>query len=225
MNRCRIYPATQPPPAELVTHLRTMPTTVVSDQLERCGNVKGVYQITSADLGFLAGPALTVRTRPGDNLAIYKAIEIASAGDVLVVDAGGAMDRAVVGEIVYRHAATRGIAGFVIDGLIRDGADIAKGRLPVFAKGFTHAGPYKSGPGEIRGPITVGGAVVHNGDIVVGDTDGVAVVPIARAQEVVAGGLKLLAREQEALAQADAGELDVSWLDDLLDVEWVDSTE
>jgi regulator of RNase E activity RraA len=222
MNRCRIHPAVPHPPADKLEALRALPSTIVSDQLERYGYVRGVDQITGHELGILAGPALTVRTRPGDNLIIYKAIEVAEPGDILVIEAGGVTDRAVMGEIVCYHAQAMGIAGLVIDGCIRDGAEIAAGTLPVFAKGFAHPGPFKSGPGELRGPVAVGGTVVRNGDLVVGDADGVAVVPVERLDEVIAGGQKALAREEEAIRVAKAGQMDTSWLDEQLEVEYVD---
>jgi regulator of RNase E activity RraA len=222
MNRCRIHPATPHPPADQLEALRRLPSTIVSDQLERYGLVRDVGQITSRELGILAGPALTVRTRAGDNLIIYKAIDIAEPGDILVIEAGGVTDRAVMGEIVYHHAQAKGIAGMVIDGCIRDGAEIAAGTLPVFAKGFAHPGPYKNGPGEIRGPVSVGGTVVRNGDLVVGDADGVAVVPRERLDETITGGEKALAREDEAIRIAKAGEMDTSFVDEQLEVEYVE---
>lgn len=225
MTRCRIHPQTEHPPADKLEAVAKLPSTIVSDQLERFGLVRGVRQITRDELGIMAGPALTVRTRPGDNLIIYKAIQLARPGDILVVDAGGADDRAVMGEIVVKHAAAQGIIGMVIDGCIRDGAEIAAREVPVFARGYAHPGPYKDGPGEIRGPIAVGGTVVRNGDIVVGDADGVAVVPVERLDEVIEGGLDSLSREGTAIAQAESGQMDTSWVDDRLDIIYVDGAE
>lgn len=222
MNRCRIYPVVEHPPGDQLEALRQLPSTIVSDQLERYGLVRGVTQVTGNDLGILAGPALTVRTRPGDNLIIYKAIDIAEPGDVLVIEAGGAEDRAVMGEIVCHHAQAKGIAGLVIDGCVRDGAEIAAGSMPVYARGFAHPGPFKNGPGELRGPVAVGGTVVRHGDLVVGDADGVAVVPRERLTETIAGGQRALAREDEAIRVAKAGEMDTSWIDDKLEIEYVD---
>lgn len=221
MNRCRIHPATPSLATDQLEQVRQLPSTIVSDQLERSGLIRDVRQITRDELGILAGPALTVRTRPGDNLIIYKAIQLARPGDVLVIDAGGATDRAVMGEIVTKHAAAMGIIGLVIDGCIRDGAEIAAGPLPVFARGYAHPGPFKNGPGEIRGAIAMGGTVVRNGDLVVGDADGVAVLPLERLEEVITGGLQALAREEKAIATAEAGEMDTSWVDDLLQIEYV----
>ena len=220
MNKLRIHPQTPRPSAEQIARLAKLPSTIVSDHLERHGFPVGITQITRPELGILAGPALTVRTRPGDNLAIYKAIDIAEPGDVLVIDAGGHVDRAVMGEIVVLHAASQGIAGLVIDGTIRDGAEIASRDLPVFARGYAHLGPFKNGPGELRGTIAVGGAVVRNGDVVVGDPDGIAVVPTERIDDVIGKGLATLAQEETDIARARAGEMDTSWLDDI-EIEWV----
>lgn len=225
MNPCRIYPATPHPHAEQLDAVAELPSTIVSDQLERHGFIQGVDQITRDELGILSGPALTVRTRPGDNLVIYKAIQLAEPGDILVIDAGGATDRAVMGEIVVKHATSQGIAGLVIDGCVRDGAEIASGDLPVFAKGYSHVGPFKDGPGEIRGTISVGGAIVRNGDIVVGDADGVAVIPVERLEEVIAGGRESLAREETAIALAESGQMDTSWVDERLDIVYVDAED
>ncbi|TDE07431.1 dimethylmenaquinone methyltransferase [Jiangella asiatica] len=214
MPSCRLYPTADPAlrPA-LVERGRALPTSVLSDQLERFGAVRGLLPLLGrAPDTRLAGPALTVRTRPGDNLAVHLAIDLAEPGDVLVVDAGAFVDRAVMGEIVYRHAVARGIAGVVVDGAVRDGADIARGPVPVFCRGVTHLGPSRHGPGEVRGPVAVGGAVVQAGDLVVGDADGLVVVPRERADEVVGAGEAAFAGEADQLAAADRGALDRSWL-------------
>ncbi|MDD9206668.1 RraA family protein [Georgenia sp. 10Sc9-8] len=208
--------------ADLVQRLRALPTSVISDQLERFGAIGSLRPLAGTSLEpRLAGPALTVLTRPGDNLAVHQAIDLAEPGDVLVVDAGGHVDRAVMGEIVYRYAVARGIAGVVIDGAVRDGADIAAGPVPVFSRGITHTGPWRNGPGELRGPVSMGGAVVCCGDLIVGDTDGLVVVPQGRVQEVLEGGERLMTREAEQLALASEGALDRSWLADvdLIDVD------
>jgi regulator of RNase E activity RraA len=213
MPACRLYPAPARMDSDLVERARRLPTSVISDQLERFHAIRGLAPLLGmAPEPRLAGAALTVLTRPGDNLAIYQAIEFVEPGDVLVVDAGAHVDRAVMGEIVYRYAAARGVAGVVIDGAVRDGAEIATGPVPVFCRGVTHLGPSRHGPGEIRGPVAVGGSVVSSGDIVVGDGDGLVVVPRRRLEEVVTGGERLLARDEERLSLASRAELDRSWL-------------
>lgn len=225
MNHCRIHPTVPRPATAQLDAVAKLPSTIVSDQLERYGFAQGLDQVTRDELGILAGPALTVRTRPGDNLIIYKAIQLAEPGDILVIDAGGATDRAVMGEIVAHHAHAQGVAGLVIDGCVRDGAEIAAGDMPVYCRGYAHPGPFKNGPGEIRGTVSVGGAVVRNGDIIVADADGVAICPIERLDEAITGGQEALAREDKAIALAKSGNMDTSWVDDKLEIVYVDGAE
>ena len=124
----------------------------------------------------LVGPALTVLTRPGDNLVVHKALDLARPGYVIVVDGAGDETRALVGDLLCRYAAARGVAGLVVDGAVRDIRDLATLGLPVFARSVSHLGPFKNGPGEIGVPISVGGMAVTAGDLVVGDDDGVVAV-------------------------------------------------
>jgi regulator of RNase E activity RraA len=213
MSRCRIRPDVPRPDPSLVRRLQQLPTATVSDQLDKFGALTGIHPLPGMDLtARLAGPALTVRTRPGDNLGVHVAIDLAEPGDVLVVDGGGHVDRALVGEIVYRYAVAKGIAGLVVDGAVRDARDIAAGPVPVFARGTIHLGPDKNGPSEVRGPIAVGGTVVHSGDVVLGDHDGLVAVPADRLDEVVHGGEQQAEQEVQRLASAEKGDLDRSWL-------------
>lgn len=164
----------------------------------------------------LAGPALTVRTRPGDNLMVHKAIDLAVPGDIVVVDAGGETANAIIGELMVAHAARRGVAGFVIDGAVRDSRVLREGSLPVFAAGITHRGPFKDGPGEINGPIAIGGMVVEAGDLILGDDDGVLCVPYADVAMIHrAAAAKHAAEEQQLIAIGD-GRNDRSWVDEAL---------
>ena len=132
------------------------------------------------------------RVRNGDNLAIHAALKVARRGDVIVVDGGGDISQALIGEIILTHAESIGVAGFVIDGAIRDVAAIRASELPCYARGVTHKGPYKNGPGSINVPVSIGGLVIHPGDLVVGDEDGIValspqtaenILPAIRAQE------------------------------------------
>ena len=147
----------------------------------------------------LVGVAFTVRTRPGDNLAIHRALELVGPGDVIVVDGGGDETRALVGEIMKTIAEYRGAAGYVIDGAIRDVASFAASDFPCFARAAIHRGPYKSGPGEINVPVSIGGSVISPGDIVVGDEDGVVSFPAAIAATVLEAVRAQIAREEETL--------------------------
>jgi regulator of RNase E activity RraA len=135
--------------------------------------------------GALAGPAFTVKTRPGDNLMVHKAMDLALAGDVIVVDAAGDLTNSIMGEIMASYARMRGIAGIVINGSIRDSGPIGKLNWPVFAAGVTHRGPMRLGPGEIGRAIAIDGMVIQPGDLVVGDSDGVLCVPYDEVDEVL----------------------------------------
>jgi regulator of RNase E activity RraA len=106
-------------------------------------------------------------------------------GDVIVVDGGGDFSRALIGEIMMNIAQTRGAAGYVIDGAIRDVGAVSRSDFPCFAKAAIHLGPYKNGPGEINVAVTVGGMIVEAGDIVVGDEDGVVAFPQAIAVDLL----------------------------------------
>jgi regulator of RNase E activity RraA len=212
MSTCRLHPPGPRPQPGLLGECRGLPTSILSDSMDRVGGLRGVHRVPGASWPRVAGPALTVRTRPGDNLVVHRALDLAEPGDVLVVDAGGSLERAVLGEIMARYAAARGLGAIVVDGAVRDAEGLAAGPVPVFALGINHLGPYKDGPGEIHGPVTVGGTVVRSGDVVVGDGDGVVVVPQERLAEVVGLGKERLASEDEQFAQIAAGTFDRSWV-------------
>jgi regulator of RNase E activity RraA len=212
MSTCRLHPTGPRPDPVLLEHCRDLPTSILSDSMERVGGVRGVHWVPGGRWPRVAGPALTVRTRPGDNLVVHRALDLAEPGDVLVVDSGGFLERAILGEIMGRYAVTRGLAALVVDGAVRDAEGLAAGPMPVFALGINHLGPYKDGPGEIHGPVQVGGIVVRDGDVVVGDGDGVVVIPHERAAEVVARGQGRLRDEEEQFAQIAEGTLDRAWV-------------
>lgn len=212
MSTCRLHPTGPRPDPALLERCRALPTSILSDSQERVGGLRGLHWVPGGSWPRLAGPALTVRTRPGDNLVVHRALDLAQPGDVLVVAAGGVPERAILGEIMLRYAVTRELAGIVVDGCVRDAEGLAAGPIPVFALGVDHQGPYKDGPGEIHGPVSAAGTVVRSGDVVVGDADGVVVLAHERAAEVVAIGEDRLASEEEQFAQIAAGTLDRSWV-------------
>jgi regulator of RNase E activity RraA len=192
-----------------------LPVSVVSDVMSRLAsggtNLRPMHRS-----GVLAGPALTVRARPGDNLMIHKAIEMAEPGDIIVVDAGGDTTNSLMGELMLAHAIKRGVAGFVLNGAIRDAEAILERNLPLYALGITHRGPYREGPGEIGLPINLGGMIVEPGDLVLGDFDGVVCVSRADLPTVLAGARKKLASEEKQMRQTDDGSVDKSWIDKVL---------
>jgi len=163
--------------------------------------------------GGMAGVALTVHSRPGDNLMLHKAIDIAEPGDVIVVDAGGDTTNALIGEMMMSYAAKRGVAGFVIDGAIRDADAIREMNLPMFAAGVSHRGPYKDGPGEINVPISLSGMIIEPGDIIIGDGDGVLAVPQTHAEEILKKAQAKLAAETSQMKAIAEGKNDRSWVD------------
>ncbi|MFB9275832.1 RraA family protein [Cohnella cellulosilytica] len=211
----RVYTERAMPSAELVGRFRKVVTPHISDNMSRLHAIAAGLRPFHRE-GRLLGAALTVKTRPGDNLLVHKAIDMALPGDVIVVDAGGDVTNSIVGEIMLRLAESKGIAGFIIDGAIRDTAAFSAGDFPVYARGVTHRGPYKDGPGEINVPISVGGMLVKPGDIIVGDEDGLAVVPLEEAEALLQSIEAQQIREEKMLREAASGEADRSWVDETL---------
>jgi len=199
----------------LVEGFRAVPVANVSDVMSRM-TAGGARLRPMHRGGVLAGPALTVKTRPGDNLMIHKALLMAAPGDVIVVDGGGDLTNSLIGEIMVTEAIKVGIAGFVIDGAIRDVEAIAAGALPVYAAGVTHRGPYKDGPGEINVPIALDGMVVNPGDLILGDADGLLCIPFDDAAAILAAAQAKHAAEGRSLAQIRAGGRSKSWVDETL---------
>ncbi|MET4802153.1 RraA family protein [Bradyrhizobium sp. LB11.1] len=185
------------PPADIIEGFRNAPTSIISDNLSRLPGAVGLKPYHRS--GRLIGAAFTVRTRPGDNLAIHRALELVGPGDVIVVDGGGDETRALVGEIMKNIAQWRKAEGYVIDGAIRDVAAFADDDFPCFARAVIHRGPYKNGPGEINVPVTIGGSVISPGDIVVGDEDGVVSFPAAGAAALLEAVCAQIKREEETL--------------------------
>jgi RraA family protein len=195
--------------------LRGIPTAILSDNMGRLFAVGPALRPYHRG-GALIGSALTVRTRPGDNLMVHKAVDLAQPGDVIVVDAGGDLTNAIVGEILIALARSRGVAGYVIDGAVRDVDAVAASDFPVYARGVTHRGPYKDGPGEINVVVAVGEQTIAPGDIVVGDGDGVLAVPRSHASRIAELARAQMAREAAILQAIADGSIDRSWVDETL---------
>ncbi len=175
MNVTTATPTVLKPAPELIEAFRGASTSIISDNLARLPGAVGLRPFHKG--GPLVGVAVTVRTRPGDNLAIHMALELVGPGDVIVVDGGGDESRALVGEIMLNIAKYRGAAGYVIDGAVRDAGALAQSDFPIYARAAIHRGPYKNGPGEINVPVSIGGSVIAPGDIVIGDEDGIVAFP------------------------------------------------
>ena len=197
---------------DVVARFRELPVANVSDSMSRM-TAGGARLRPMHAGGVLAGPSLTVKTRPGDNLMVHKAIGLAGPGDVIVVDAGGDLTNAIIGELMIAQMVKRGLGGIVINGAIRDSAAIRAGGYPVFAAGVTHRGPYKDGPGEINVPVAIDGMVIAPGDLVIGDDDGLLCVPYGQVEQVHAAATTKQATETKQMAAIEAGTHDAAWVD------------
>jgi regulator of RNase E activity RraA len=198
---------------KLIAMVKDIAVALLSDQLRRNRGSKGLLPYHSP--APLAGTAVTVRTRGGDNLAILRAYDYCRPGDVMVVDADGDLDNALVGGIMTFFAASMGIAGMVIDGAIRDVGEIRERPFPVYARGVTHRGPYKDGPGAINVPVSVGGMTVMPGDIVVGDQDGLVAFSADQAPTIIEKALRQRDAEESTMQAIREGRWDRSFVDAL----------
>jgi regulator of RNase E activity RraA len=160
----------------------------------------------------LAGPALTVEVRPGDNLMIHAAMSLAKPGDVLVIDGKADQTAALMGTIMMTACRQLGIAGVVIDGAVRDSLEIDEMGFPVFSVGTNPNGPTKSAPGRIGHPIVCGGVVVHSGDLVVADADGVFVAERERVASLLPLARKKVEDESARIAAIKKGDTAAKWL-------------
>ena len=181
-------------------------TSVISDNLARLSAIVGLRPFHPS--AKLVGSALTVRVRAGDNLFVHQALGMIRPSDVLVVDGGGDVSRALVGEIMMTLARSRGAAGFVIDGAIRDVAAFEEADFPCYARAAVPRGPSKNGPGQIDVPVSIGGWVVNPGDIVVGDRDGVVTFPPDAAPALLEAIRAQEAAEAEVLESIRTGRYD-----------------
>ena len=210
----RIRSEFERPEPQTVTGLGTFETPAISDLMNRLyAMVPAIHNLTAPHLQVL-GPAVTVKVFPGDNLMVHKSLDLAQPGDVVVVDASSSSLTAVLGDLVSTKARHRGIAGFVVDGLIRDLPAIqALGDFPVFARGVTPIGPLHRGPGELNFPICAGGIVVNPGDVIVGDLNGVVVVPREIADDLLGRLMERAAKESDYTSAVARGEFSNDWVD------------
>jgi len=206
-------------PDSVIQRVKKLSTTLLADALDSNGsmhcNIKPV-----SDVMTVAGIALTVDLRPGDNLFLHQAIYLGSKGYVLVVDGKGHTKNAYLGDLMANTAKAMGIEGVVIDGLVRDKDELKELNFPIFSKGFIPNGPFKDGPGEVNNTISCGGTTVNPGDLIVGDINGVVAVPKEKVNETLQKAEKKLAYEKKRIelirtfqkGTMDASEIEPSWL-------------
>ena len=184
VSRCKILPRpkTRFTREELCTFFCELPVADICDAMGR--NVALPSMLKPLGKANLLGTAYTVRLPASENLLLYYALDNALPGDVLVVSCAGYEERAVTGEIMVLWAQRKGLAGFVIDGPVRDAEALRMIDFPVFARAVSPNGPYKNGNGEINVPVSIGNVVVNPGDIIVGDEDGIVAVPENQVEEI-----------------------------------------
>lgn len=198
--------------ADIVGAFADFPTPEISDLLNRLYAIDSEIRCLSGSGRPLVGLACTVRSYPGDNLMVHKSLDVARPRDVVVIAASGGRSNAVLGDIVATKARHRGIAGYIVDGLIRDLPGIPDD-FPVYARGTTPMGPLHRGPGEINYPVACGGVVVNPGDVIVADDAGIVVVPRQVALELL-GRLRAQAEGLATyFAAVQRGQFNNAWVD------------
>lgn len=208
----RIYLRKMAPDFAVMEQLQEIPASNIADVMGRSCAMSYRIHLMSRPVKNMVGAALTVKCCSGDNLLIHKALEIAKEGDVIVVSNEGGSERSLLGEVMASFGLyTRKIAGIVVDGPIRDIDAIRDMPLPVYATGTNPGGPYKEGPGEINVPISCGNISVEPGDILVGDEDGVIVIPRRDAKTILEAARKFKVSDERKLREAISGELDYKW--------------
>ena len=210
----RIKKSIQRPAKELIDGFAELPVANIADMMNRvfCLDAK----IRPMNAAPLCGPAFTISTRPGDNLLLHKALDMAQPGDILVVAAQGELSNSIMGELMALWAIKRGLGGFIFDGAIRDIGTLKKMDIPIYASGITPAGPYKDGPGEINFAVSCGGVVINPGDILVGDEDGVVVIKPEDAPELLKKAQAKNMAEQKIMQEIENMAWDRSWVDKAL---------
>ena len=197
---------------EGVAALTGLATSVVSDVLGRTIGSVNILPVNKSPVS-VCGNAVTVSVRAGDNLLIHKSLQILKSGDVLVVDGGGDLSRALFGEIMMTVAKSKGAIGCVFDGAIRDVDAFEKHKFPCWARGVNMRGPYKDGPGSINTSISIGGMVVNPGDIILGDCDGIIALSPSIALEAAKLGKEKEATEHKTIQSILDGQYNDAWVD------------
>ena len=222
----RVFLKRELPEADLVRRFSKIPAANVADCMGRLCALPSELSLKSSPKDRMCGVALTVKARSGDNLMLHQALNMAQEGDVIVLSNCGGRDRAIMGEIMYRYLADfKKVAGIVIDGPIRDIDELSKVHCPIYASGTTPGGPFKEGPGEVNVPISIGGVVIQPGDIVLGDEDGVIVIPRKDAAELIDKAEENAKKDHAKVEKASDGSINRQWVTKALEdkkVEFID---
>ena len=217
-NGFRVFLKRNLPPKDILDAFKTLPAANVADCMGRISAMNSAIRLISKPFsGSMVGPALTVKARPGDNLMLHKALNMIEEGDIIVVSNAGDRSQSLMGEIMAAYAKFKKVGGFVFDAPIRDVDALYELGVPIYATGSTPGGPFKEGPGEINVPIACGNIHVTPGDIILGDTDGVIVIPRQDAAAVLEAAKKFSANDKAKFEQALKGASDRSWVDKSLE--------
>ena len=213
---CKIKRNFERPAKELVEAFREIPVANIDDNMGRIAAVDASIFPLNPNAKIL-GTAFTVNAPAGDNLLFHKALDMAQPGDVIVLANKGSLSRSLCGEIMSNYAKSRGLAGIIIDGCVRDSAALRELDFPVYAKGVTPNGPYKNGPGEMNFPVSFAGIIINPGDIIVGDADGLRVIRPEDAEELAKKAKAWHDSEEKQLEGIlTKGEWVRPWVDDKL---------
>lgn len=214
----RIYLQREMPDPEIMMQFKTIPASNTADVMNRsCAMNPRIHLVSAPKDQMMVGPAYTVKCRAGDNLALHAALTYCNEGDVLIVSNEEDDTRSLIGEVMmaFLHY-TKHVAGIVIDGPIRDIDEISHWDFPVYCTGTTPGGPYKEGPGEVNVPIACGGISVNPGDIILGDPDGIIVIPRKDAAQILKDAQAFQASDEKKLAAAKNGTANRAWVDKAL---------
>jgi RraA family protein len=198
-------------PPELIARFRDLPVTNVSDVMTPQA-LGGRRLVPLHAGGVLVGPAITVRAEPSDNLMVHAALNMAQAGDVVVVDAGGDTTYAMVGELTLAFALHKRLSGVVINGAVRDVGTVRAADFPVYAAGVTYRNATKEKPGMVNVPIEINAMKITPGDLILGDDDGFICVPHQDAERVYTAARKKFDYEESQRSTVAAGKFDRSWV-------------
>lgn len=192
------------PDAALVEKLSRHGSATVHEAMGRIGAMERTIKPLARGMK-ICGPAFTVKAQAGDNVMILKAMREARPGDVIVVDCGRCPESGPFGELAAAECQTKGLGGFVTTGSVRDTAEIIAMGFPVFSSGVSIVGTVKESLGLINHPISAGGVIVHPGDIILGDDDGIVVIPLAGAADALEKSDARMEKEAKTLEKIRAG--------------------
>lgn len=215
----RIYLKRELPDKKLIDEFKEIPASNTGDVMGRNSAMNPrIKLVSSPKEQMMCGPALTVKCRAGDNLALHAALNICQEGDVLVVSNEEDNTRALMGEVMMAYLfEIKKVAGIILDGPIRDIDEIGNWDFPVYCTGTTPGGPYKEGPGEINVPISCGGISVNPGDIILADPDGVVVIPKNDAEKILEDAKEFKEKDEAKLVNTRKHNINRDWVDKLLE--------